>query len=233
MKRYKSTKRNKTKKRRKTQKTRINKRRKTQKRRINNRRKYDMKGGMVPTPPVKGKQKKHPHQKPSRRLVEPGLEPKPKPSPDPEKGKLISSFEEIMYGKLYLFSNSDDTLYMYMDVPRVEKSYYKSDVQSFIDDSSCNACERKMNEYIISFCEKDEYSCYYINIILYRENDKNNYLCCKKSDGWIETNINLFEGAFDYINSIYNIYEIYEWPEGVPYPTVRNESRTILPVIKE
>uniref|UniRef100_A0A6C0F4T0 Uncharacterized protein n=1 Tax=viral metagenome TaxID=1070528 RepID=A0A6C0F4T0_9ZZZZ len=221
MKRYKSTKRNKTKQRRKTHKTRINKRRKTQKRRINNRRKYDMKGGMLKKPTIQ---------------PEPGPKPMPPSAPeiDPERGELISSFEEIRYRKLYLFSGSDDTLYMYMDVPRVEKPYYKSDVQSFIEDHRCNACELKMNECIIQYCKKDKYSSYYNDIILYRANfDKNNYLCCEESYKWIETNIYLFEGAFDYINSIYNIYEIDEWPAELAYPTVRNGSHTILPVIKE
>ena len=47
-----------------------------------------------------------------------------------------------------------------------------------------------------------------------------NYLCLTSCQWDRRVETDLFEASFNYINSIYNIYEIDEWPKFLPPPPI-------------
>ena len=74
--------------------------------------------------------------------------------------RLISSFEDIQYKKLYFLSSPDDSLYMYINEIKTLEPYSKTNIEDYISlckpDDPNDECEMKMNKGILSYFEKDE-----------------------------------------------------------------------------
>jgi len=220
-----SIKRNYTKRRRKTKNNFINKRRKTQKKH-NKRKKTNMKGGGDG-----GEPKPYPNPNPNPIPIPPD----PSPKPEPEQSlKLISRFEDIQSQKLYILSGSDDFLYMYTDKKKYDSPYERAEIEESIDEldeknDPKDWCEIRMNRSILDYFEGAECDGYIRSPLFYRIDYFNNpnYLCATSGQwgrGGRVTRASppdLFEASFNYINSIYNIYEIDEWPKSLPPPPIR------------
>jgi len=222
MKRYKSKKRNKT-KRRRTHNNRINKRKKAQKK-DNKRRKTNMKGGDGDKP------KPYPNPNPIPDPIP--VPPDPSPKPEPVQNlKLISRFEDIQTQKLYLLSSSDDFLYMYVDRKKIDQPYKKDEIEETIneeqEETTPNICEINMNRFILDYFDGAECDSWFGNPLFYRIDFFNNpnYLCTTSGQWGRGVGPDLFEASFNYINSIYNIYEIDEWPKFLPPPPIRKSNK--------
>ena len=220
-----SIKRNYTKRRRQTRNRRNKKRKKTHGRHNNKRKKTNMKGGDG------GEPKPYPNPNPIPDPIP--VPPDPSPKPEPVQSlRLISSFEDLQAQKLYLLSSSDDLLYIYIDYPvTLDEPYYKSDIQEHIDslvetNDPRNECSIKMYRDILSLCDQDEYSIWMQVPLYYRIalDYRSDYLCTATlNDG--QGIPDLFEASFNYINSIYNIYEIDEWPKFLPPPPIQKSNK--------
>ena len=160
------------------------------------------------------------------------IPPHPPPKPIPNRSlKLISEFENIKGNTLYFLQAGNDLLYIFTsekDNDMMNKEIWESFISAmneFPEDSK--DCEKKIAEDILSFFEKDEYK-FNFPIICYRilPTDYPNYLCC--SNEWTPGHTELFEAFFDYINSIYNIYEIDEWPKYLPHPPIKKSKKISL-----
>lgn len=227
MKKYKSNKRNKTK--RRTHNNRINKRRKTQKKN-NKRKKTNIKGGDG------GKPKPYPTPVPIPDPIPIPIPPRPSPKPTPNRSlNLISKFKNIKPNTLYFLQAGDDLLYIFTD--EGEKDMMNREIwESIISDINefpevSNDCERKLCEDILPYFKKDKYE-FQFPIKCYRiaPTDYPNYLCLA-SNKWETGPSELFEVFFEYINSIYNIYEIDEWPKFLPPLPIKKSNK--IPLLEE
>jgi len=227
MNKYNKTKRNKTKRRRKTKNNFINKRRKIQKN--HNKRKNTMKGG------DRGKPKPYsiPDPNPKPGPIPPPPPPPPKPEPV-QNLKLISRYEDIQSPKLYMLVGSDDLLYLYNNVKNwkevITKDVEEDNINFLVEKNDPNLdCEIQVRKDILDYFDGDDYDNWWFSleqdILTYRVHlfDNPNYLCAPNGQ-WGRLIFDLYEPSFNYINSIYNVYELDEWPTFLPPPPIRKSN---------
>ncbi len=222
MKRYKSIKRNKTKQRRKTRNRRNKKRKKTHGRHNNKRRKTNIKGGSDTKPT--------PIPNPTPIPPPPPLPPLPPPQPSPIHGlNLITEYENFKTDNLYILSAEADLLYMYIHKDKLPGLTHRSEIEFEIElltkTDPENECMLEILESILGRHDDPYYSLfecssYFQPPLVYRiaQDDNPNYLCCREKMKWGLLGFHLYEISFSYIKSIYNVYQIDEWPPFLPTP---------------
>tara|TARA_B110000046_G_C12863833_1_gene343027 strand:- start:264 stop:848 length:585 start_codon:yes stop_codon:yes gene_type:complete len=137
-----------------------------------------------------------------------------------------------------MLSSSDDLLYMYINGPIKDPPLFwseastKTEIQEYIDkiveadEDDEGGCYIKMYRGILSYCDNEEYS-NYRRPLFYRiaSDHHSNHLCFPVSMKWNSGHeLDFFRGSFNYINSIYNIYEIDEWPKWLPPPPIKKSN---------
>lgn len=107
-------------------------------------------------------------------------------------------------------------------------------VEMLEEDDIKEECTLNFCENIIPFFKKRKYYGYYsfMNCLVYRiplspnPSQNPNYLCAKKLKKWEPMVYDISEPTFNYINTIYNIYELSgEWPKGLLAPQIKRKSK--------